>query len=61
MNTKQHTATFYSFIVAGLLAVIALVMRERVAFIICAGVADIMGIALVANIVANRIKRRRVL
>lgn len=46
---------------AGLLAVIALVMKEKVAFFVCAGVADIMGIVLVANIVANRIKRRRVL
>lgn len=61
MNTKQTNITFFHFMAAGLLAVIALVMKEKVAFFVCAGVADIMGIVLVANIVANRIKRRRVL
>ena len=57
MNTKQTNITFIHFMAASLLAVIAIIMKERIAFFFCAGVADILGIILVANI----IKRRRVL
>lgn len=58
MKTKHSTPLFYAFLIIALMSLVAIAMKERDAFLICGGVADVLGIILFANTLI-KIRRER--